>query len=115
MIRDLLAEVGRGFDTLVWEPLDLDGTARWASTDETIVGPRPGDLVRVGDRLVVLYEDRGDFRKAAECYREVLNKLPNHPRAKAFLRDAESSLSMVVDDRPYFQINPQRFVLPRPA
>jgi len=48
--------------------------------------------------LGVLYEDRGDFRKAAECYRDVLTRLPNHARAAAFLRDAESSLSMVVDD-----------------
>jgi len=54
--------------------------------------------VNVLMNLGVLYEDRGDFRKAAECYREVLIFLPNHPRARAFVRDAESSLSMVVDD-----------------
>jgi len=54
--------------------------------------------VNVLMNLGVLYEDRGEFRKAAECYREVLMSLPNHPRAKAFVQDAESSLSMVVDD-----------------
>jgi DNA-directed RNA polymerase subunit alpha len=54
--------------------------------------------VNVLMNLGVLYEDRGDFRKAAECYREVLNHLPNHPRARAFVRDADSSISMVMDD-----------------
>jgi DNA-directed RNA polymerase subunit alpha len=48
--------------------------------------------------LGVLYEDREEYRKAAEAYRAVLAIYPNHPRAKSFLRDAESSLSMVVDE-----------------
>jgi DNA-directed RNA polymerase subunit alpha len=48
--------------------------------------------------LGVLYEDRDDYAKAAECYRGVLVQDPNHARAKSFLRDAESSRSMVVDD-----------------
>ena len=48
--------------------------------------------------LGVLYEDRDDYEKAAECYRGVLVQFPNHPRAKSFLRDAESSRSMVVDE-----------------
>jgi DNA-directed RNA polymerase subunit alpha len=48
--------------------------------------------------LGVLYEDRDDYDKAAECYRGVLVQFPNHPRAVSFLRDAESSRSMVVDE-----------------
>jgi len=48
--------------------------------------------------LGVLYEDRSEFEKAATCYREVLQQFPNHPRAKPFLRDADSSKSMVVDE-----------------
>ncbi|MCK6459007.1 MAG: tetratricopeptide repeat protein [Planctomycetes bacterium] len=48
--------------------------------------------------LGVLYEDRHEFPRAAECYREVLQVYPQHPRAKSFLRDAESSRSMVVDE-----------------
>ena len=47
--------------------------------------------------LGVLYEDRGEYEKAADCYRQVLAQYPNHPRAKPFLRDAESSQSMVMD------------------
>ena len=55
---------------------------------------RANILVNLG----VLYEDRDEFPRAAECYREVLQVYPNHPRAKRFLRDAESSRSMVVDE-----------------
>jgi len=54
---------------------------------------RANILVNLG----VLYEDRGEYAKAADCYRQVLERFPNHPRAKPFLRDAESSRSMVVD------------------
>jgi len=46
----------------------------------------------------VLYEDRGEFGRAAECYREVLAVYPDHSRARGFLRDADSSRSMVVDE-----------------
>jgi DNA-directed RNA polymerase subunit alpha len=55
---------------------------------------RANILVNLG----VLYEDRDEFPRAAECYREVLQVYPSHPRAKRFLRDAESSRSMVVDE-----------------
>ena len=55
---------------------------------------RVNALVNLG----VLYEDRGEYAKAASCYRSVLRNNPTHERARAFLRDAESSLSMVVDD-----------------
>ncbi|MFI5401958.1 MAG: DNA-directed RNA polymerase subunit alpha C-terminal domain-containing protein [Planctomycetota bacterium] len=48
--------------------------------------------------LGVLYEDRDEFPRAAECYREVMQIYPQHARAKSFLRDAESSRSMVVDE-----------------
>jgi len=55
---------------------------------------RSAVLVNLG----ILYEDRGDYERAADCYAEVLQHEPNHPRAKPFLRDARSSTSMVVDD-----------------
>ncbi|MHC4959308.1 MAG: tetratricopeptide repeat protein [Planctomycetota bacterium] len=54
---------------------------------------RANILVNLG----VLYEDRGEYEKAADCYRQVLARYPNHARAKPFLRDAESSQSMVLD------------------
>lgn len=58
VVRDLLEGAGLELGELEWESLDLDGSAPWGG--EGSVGPRPGDFVRVGDRLVVLYEDHGD-------------------------------------------------------
>ncbi len=54
--------------------------------------------VNVLVNLGVLYEDRGDYRKAVDAYRSVLDVYPNHPRARRFVRDAESSQSMVLDE-----------------
>jgi len=54
--------------------------------------------VNVLVNLGVLYEDRGEYAKASEAYREILVQYPNHPRARSFLRDAQASQSMVVDE-----------------
>ena len=67
--------------------------ARTSFTVGTLKPARANVLLKLG----VLYEDRGEYEKAAECYRQVLAQYPNHPRAKPFLRDAESSQSMVMD------------------
>ena len=44
---------GRRFGDLEWTPVDLPGGARWGETLEV------GDLLRVGERVVVLYRDDG--------------------------------------------------------
>ncbi len=48
--------------------------------------------------LGVLYEDDNDYDKAMNCYRQVLDVNPNHPRARLFLKDAQSSLEMYFDE-----------------
>ncbi len=48
--------------------------------------------------LAVIHEDNGDFDEAIACLRRVLAAYPNHTRARLFLRDAESSREMVIDD-----------------
>ena len=48
--------------------------------------------------LGVIFEDRGDYEKAAECFRSVVDYQPNHPRARLYLADAESSLDMYYDE-----------------
>ena len=53
LLRDLARVAGGVFGDLTWSTVDLDGTAPWGD------GPDRGDLLRVGDRVVVLYEDRG--------------------------------------------------------
>jgi DNA-directed RNA polymerase subunit alpha len=105
------AEAGKRYqDALGHDPEHLDSLFRLAyqhdlaGDDDAAIAlyerarrirpTRVNILVNLG----VLYEDRHEFPRAAECYREVLNVYPNHPRAKSFLRDAESSRSMVVDE-----------------
>lgn len=48
--------------------------------------------------LGVLYEDHDRFADAAKCYRRVLEEFPNHRRAVQYLKDAEASLTQVVED-----------------
>ncbi|MGL6073958.1 MAG: DNA-directed RNA polymerase subunit alpha C-terminal domain-containing protein [Fimbriiglobus sp.] len=44
--------------------------------------------------LGVLYEDNGQFDKAADCYRRLHKADPNDERARLFLKDSEQSLNM---------------------
>lgn len=53
-----------------------------------------GALVNLG----VLYEDQQEFEKAVSCYRRVLAIDPTHRIARLYVKDAEASLGMVVDE-----------------
>ncbi len=53
VLRDQIQRAGRSLDNLTWTIIDLAGDARWGQD------ANPGDLLRVGDRVVVLYRDRG--------------------------------------------------------
>ncbi len=48
--------------------------------------------------LAVLYEDVGEFDKAARCIDKVLKYHPNHRRAILFKKDIESSKTMFYDE-----------------
>ena len=48
--------------------------------------------------LAVLYEDIGEYEKAAQCIDTVLDSHPNHPRALLFSKDIESSRTMFYDE-----------------
>jgi DNA-directed RNA polymerase subunit alpha len=48
--------------------------------------------------LAVIYEDKGDYDKAERCVLKVLSCHPNHKRAVLFLKDIESSKTMVYDE-----------------
>ncbi len=53
VLRDQIRRAGRSLENLSWTTIDLTGGARWGKD------LRPGDLLRAGDRVVVLYRDRG--------------------------------------------------------
>lgn len=48
--------------------------------------------------LAILYEDLGDYDNAITCVETVLSSHPNHPKASLFLKDIESSTSMIYDE-----------------
>jgi DNA-directed RNA polymerase subunit alpha len=48
--------------------------------------------------LAVIYEDKSDYDKAERCVQRVLACHPNHKRAILFLKDIESSKTMVYDE-----------------
>ncbi len=48
--------------------------------------------------LAVLYEDRGEYQKAKRCIEKILKYHPNHQRAILFMKDIESSMTMVFDE-----------------
>ncbi len=53
VLRDQIREAGRRPEDLGWTRIDFGGATRWD------VEAGPGDLLRVGDRVVVLYKDLG--------------------------------------------------------
>ncbi len=48
--------------------------------------------------LGVLHEDRMAFRDAEQCYQQVLNFDPSHPRARLFFKDCRASRDMYYDE-----------------
>jgi DNA-directed RNA polymerase subunit alpha len=48
--------------------------------------------------LAVVYEDRDDYDKAAQCVEKVLASHPNHKRAILFMKDIDSSKTMIYDE-----------------
>lgn len=56
--------------------------------------PHIGSLLNLG----VMYEDRGEYRKAVTCYQSILEAYPNHERARLFLKDADAALYMYYDE-----------------
>lgn len=62
-LRTVLASAGKRMEELDWRLVSLDGELAWGegagAEDEAEADVAPGDLVRVGDRVVVLYEDQG--------------------------------------------------------
>ncbi len=56
LIRQVIEAAGREPESLDWQRIDLDDGPPW---DASAGGVHAGDLLRVGARVVVLYEDRG--------------------------------------------------------
>jgi DNA-directed RNA polymerase subunit alpha len=78
--------------------LDLHGSdARAIELYERCVAESPAHVNALVN-LAVLYEDEGKFDDAEDCLRRVLAAHPNHQRARLFLKDVESSFTMIYDE-----------------
>lgn len=64
--------------------------------------------------LGLLYEDNGQFYRAMECYRKILQKFPGDPRATLYYKDAEASLNMYVDEDKAREQDKQNQILGTP-
>lgn len=78
--------------------LDLLGEEEQAMSlyEELANGDRPHVNALVN--LAVIYEDRGDIKRAERCLRQVLDTHPNHARARLFMKDVEASKDMYYDE-----------------
>ena len=65
--------------------------------------------------LSVLYEDIGRYDHAISCLRRVLATMPNHPRARLFIRDAEASKVMFYDEDQAKRVAKRNAVLDIPV
>ena len=64
--------------------------------------------------LVVLYEDREEYDEAYKCIKQVLAAYPNHERARLFLKDIESSMTMYYDEDQERRVDKRHQVLQLP-
>lgn len=65
--------------------------------------------------LAVIYEDTAEYEKALNCLQRVLTAFPEHPRARLFLRDVQSSQEMIIDDNVEQKIETRNRLLETPV
>ena len=65
--------------------------------------------------LAVVFEDRGDLPRAERCLRQVLETLPNHPRARLYMKDVLASREMSVEEEGTQDITKRKAMLDTPV
>ncbi len=75
---------------------------------------RPRTATNALINLAVIYEDIGHYDDAVDCLRRVLKTNPNHTRARLFLKDAESSREMVIQEGTPERLDPRQRLLDSP-
>lgn len=64
--------------------------------------------------LGIFYEDSNQYAKAVQCYQQILKGCPTHTVAQLYLKDAQSSLEMVVDEDKEREQDKQNQILATP-
>lgn len=65
--------------------------------------------------LAVMYEDRGNYKDAERCLRQVLSTDPNNARARLYLKDVLASGDMEIDDEVDDRLVRDRALLDTPV
>ncbi len=78
--------------------LDLYGQENEALPLYESLGRKASAHVHALLNLATIYEDHGRYEEAVACVDRVLGECPNHPRARMFLKDIESSMNMFYDE-----------------
>ena len=71
LLGAIIEDAGRTIDGLVWQRISLEGEQPWGAG-----GVAAGDLLRVGDRVVVLYRDASPAADAATPIRPTAPPAP---------------------------------------
>lgn len=64
--------------------------------------------------LGIFYEDSNQYAKAVQCYEQILKSYPSHTLAMLYLKDAQSSLEMFVDEEKEREQDKQNQILATP-
>ncbi len=95
--------------------LDLVGEEDEALALYERVAERPPAPVNGLMNLAIMYEDRGDYARAERCLRQVLETMPNHPRAKLFMKDVQASREMTVEEEGERDVMKRKALLDTPV
>lgn len=77
---------------------DLHGNDEEAVQYYTQCVRRPPVPLAALINLGILHEDHNRYRDAEQCYHQVLQSDPNHPRARLFFKDCKASRDMYYDE-----------------
>ena len=76
---------------------------------------QPGVYAHALINLAIVYEDKGQYEKAANCLRRVLAVNPRHSRAKLYLKDVLAAGNMYIDEHQLKVIEKHSAVLDIPV
>lgn len=65
--------------------------------------------------LAIMYEDRADYARSERCLRQILETMPNHTRARLYMKDVQASREMTVEDDGERDIMKRRALLDTPV
>jgi DNA-directed RNA polymerase subunit alpha len=65
--------------------------------------------------LAIMYEDRADYARSERCLRQILETMPNHTRAKLFMKDVQASREMTVEEDGERDIMKRKALLDTPV